>query len=45
MKVCPKNAISINNGIKAKVDPDKCIGCGKCAKVCPASVMRIGDRI
>ncbi len=33
-KVCPKDAISFING-KSRIDPDKCIKCGKCAKACP----------
>ena len=33
-KVCPKDAISFVNG-KSHIDPEKCIKCGKCAKVCP----------
>ncbi len=33
-KVCPKDAISFVNG-KSRIDPDKCIRCGKCAKACP----------
>ena len=33
-KVCPKGAISFVNG-KSRIDPDKCIKCGKCAKACP----------
>ncbi len=41
---CPFNAISINNGIKAKVDENKCVGCGKCSKLCPASAIIIVDR-
>ncbi|BDU51028.1 monomeric [FeFe] hydrogenase [Haliovirga abyssi] len=31
--VCPKNAITIENS-KAKIDLDKCIGCGLCARAC-----------
>ncbi len=41
MKVCPFNAISITNGIKASVNKEKCVGCAKCSKVCPASVIEI----
>ena len=41
VKVCPMNAISINNGIFAVVNADKCVGCGKCAKVCPASTIEM----
>ncbi len=34
VKVCPENAISIQNGV-AVVDQKLCIGCGLCAKTCP----------
>lgn len=38
---CPKEAISIVNG-RAKIDPDKCVNCGKCYEVCPYhSVVKI----
>lgn len=33
-KVCPENAIHIENGV-ARVNKARCIGCGLCAKVCP----------
>ena len=33
-KVCPRDAISFVNG-KSKIDPDKCIKCGRCMDVCP----------
>ena len=33
-KVCPRGAISFVNG-KSKIDPEKCIKCGKCEKACP----------
>lgn len=33
-KVCPRGAISFVNG-KSRIDPEKCIKCGKCAKACP----------
>ena len=33
-QVCPKGAISFVNG-RSFIDKDKCIKCGKCAKVCP----------
>jgi Fe-S-cluster-containing hydrogenase component 2 len=41
MKVCPKGAITIPCGITAKIDTEKCVGCGLCAKACPASVIHI----
>ena len=31
---CPKGAITMRNG-KAYIDPDKCVRCGLCVKVCP----------
>ena len=33
-KVCPKDAITFQNN-RSYIDLDKCIRCGKCAKVCP----------
>lgn len=33
-KVCPNGAISFVNG-KSRIDQDKCVKCGKCAKACP----------
>lgn len=43
MSVCPKNAISIPNGIKAIINKEICIGCGICARSCPASVISIKE--
>ncbi|MGI5959760.1 MAG: 4Fe-4S dicluster domain-containing protein [Massiliimalia sp.] len=45
VKVCPKNAISIQKGIFALVDSDLCVGCGKCAKECPASIIVIKEAV
>ena len=39
-KVCPQNAICIENGI-AHVDPRRCVGCGLCAKTCPNHIIEI----
>lgn len=41
MKVCPRNAISISDGIYAVIDQDLCVGCGKCMKECPASIISL----
>lgn len=41
MKVCPRNAISIPDGIYAVIDQNLCVGCGKCAKECPASIITL----
>jgi ferredoxin len=30
-------------GITAQVDKERCVGCGKCAKECPASVITIEE--
>lgn len=43
MKVCPKKAIQIEQGVFAVVALDKCVGCGLCAKECPASVINITE--
>ena len=43
VKVCPKAAVSVYNGIKAVVDMEKYIGCGKCVRECPASVIEIRE--
>ena len=34
-EVCPKGAIVVKQGGKSKIDPEKCINCGQCKKVCP----------
>ena len=39
IKVCPKDAIEVKNGICAYIDNDLCIGCGKCVVECPASII------
>ena len=38
MNVCPKDAIKFVDG-KSVIDQDKCVKCGKCAKVCPFSAI------
>lgn len=32
---CPRGAITFDHNQKAHIDPEKCISCGRCAKVCP----------
>ncbi len=41
MKVCPRNAITIPNGIHAVIDRECCVGCGICTKECPASIITL----
>jgi len=38
--VCPRGAISFDENHHARIDPDKCINCGKCASVCPYSAIQ-----
>jgi len=37
----PKAAVSVPKGIFAVVDLSVCVGCGLCAKECPASVIKV----
>ena len=39
IKVCPKDAIEVKDGIYAHINQDLCIGCGKCVTECPASII------
>lgn len=41
VKVCPRGAIKIIEGVFAEVDENKCIGCTICAKECPASIIEM----
>ena len=45
VEVCPKDAVSLDrtNG-KSKIDPEKCIKCGQCAKVCSYNAIIIQER-
>ncbi len=36
--VCPKGAITFDK-LRATIDKDKCVNCGKCAEVCPYSAI------
>lgn len=41
IKVCPRSAITVPNGIHAVIDRELCVGCGKCVKECPASIISL----
>ncbi len=41
IKVCDTGAVYINGDGNITVDPDKCIGCGKCANICPNQVIKL----
>ena len=32
---CPRGAVRFDKNQKARIDPDQCVECGKCAQVCP----------
>ena len=36
---CPKHAISIIEDVSTVIDPEKCIGCGKCAANCQREII------
>ena len=38
---CRLHAIHVNARDAAEVDPEKCAGCGLCAKACPRSLIRV----
>jgi len=42
--VCPRGAIHIYQGQYAKVQEERCVGCGKCAQECPASLIKVEVR-
>ncbi len=37
--VCPKDAIFFDENNKSKIEKEKCIKCGQCARVCPYSAI------
>ena len=39
----PPKAITIYKGLYAKVEETLCIGCKKCAKECPASIIDLRE--
>ena len=38
-KVCPEGAIAMSESL-ARIDPDKCTGCGTCVGACPTKCMK-----
>lgn len=40
-RVCPRDAICIDERGVAAIDPKKCIGCGLCAKECPNGIIHL----
>lgn len=40
MKVCPFNAIVVENGL-ARINEDKCNACGKCVAECPKEIIKL----
>lgn len=43
IKACEDNALAMVDGLPLR-DPDKCIGCGDCVKVCPVDAMVVARR-
>lgn len=41
VKVCPRDAICINEKNVAQIDTRKCIGCGLCVRACPNSIIHL----
>ena len=41
LTACKLGAITIPHGLCAVIDPEKCVGCGMCAKKCPASTITL----
>lgn len=39
IKICPRKAIHVQNGIYAVIAEELCVGCGLCARECPATVI------
>ena len=42
VKICPMSARNVD-GISANINFEKCVGCGRCAEECPASVIQLKE--
>jgi electron transfer flavoprotein alpha subunit len=40
--VCPVNCIDMTEAGEPLITAEKCIGCGKCVKICPATALEMG---
>ena len=39
LSMCPVKAITLIPDVSAKIDPEKCIGCGRCYQNCQAEAI------
>ena len=39
LSVCPAGAITIETDVSARIDARKCLGCGRCYRVCQAEAI------
>ena len=39
LSVCPAGAITIEADVSAHIDPEKCLGCGRCYRSCQAEAI------
>lgn len=45
IQVCPRNVLSINNGIASINDIDRCMECGACKKNCPFNAITVDNGV
>ena len=41
---CPLGAVKVRRGCYAAVEAERCVGCGKCAKLCPVGCIEVKVR-